>query len=312
MTKKRRAKVSFLTIFLVLGISALLIGGGFFMFGGKVAQTSLLTGKVTAEETSGNIATNLGVATNLKTVVFEKEAVPDTQVGMRVHYWVIDGTTRSYRNGITTASGTTDLATTVGMKMDMIPFNTTYPYGDKVEGMLVDKENKPQNLYVHLGAINFTTVFYKNGVNVTSLTVGAGETADLDRVEFKNADDYSMIRVKGFALGLPDATNVSEIKIGGMSEAGSLPKRIKDAGYDLFYTIDAGVQELHGFDKFVSGAIQIKSDGDDVSETMTYTWVDEAPFINEANELSYGVQDDTSSHADVGLADAGTGSFTLV
>lgn len=204
-----------------------------------------------------------------------------------------------------------------------IAFDSSFPYAVAEEGS-VTKKNTPQNLKVFEGVsgANLDTRTYYDGDSVSSISLGQDEQKTLDNIYARvNAPEKSF-NPRLVVFDTSDNTNVSDITMPGAT-AVKVPEPLKDSGYDEAFkvsfnvggeTVMAGEGQpiLMGYESGeTDSVVEIKANADGTSgESLTYGFVDYAPFINQNDELAHGVVDDSSSPADVGLS-VMTGTLTL-
>jgi hypothetical protein len=272
----------------------------------KLSVTQQGTNTVTPDQgqlPSGGVSAELyGKAASVSLAAFDDQASTTTQVATTAYVWVngvYAGTV-----ALTAGNRTAFTDAVVGDSLDIIAFDSTYPYGQVVEQLLVDKTSMLENLEVSKGSTSQSITYYdEDGDAVTNTTAGVtvGSTNYIfDKIRIQNTDDKSLYTTHLIGFDYADNTNITEVKVSGLTKFTGSVRRLKTVE-DWFLMPQNLNDDMTRFD---TGSVTVVPDGDNVaSETMTTYVLDYAPFIDKNNELSFGVEDDASNPSDVGLAD---------
>jgi hypothetical protein len=288
---------------LAIFVMALLAFGGITMY--TVNKMSVTSGKTGTVDTSKNAITGevsaelFGKDSTLSVAAFDDQAATTTQVAVAGYWWINDVYAGSEALSATARVDYTGAV--VGDKVSFIAFNATYPYGTEVKELLIDKLGKLVNLKVSLGSTSQTITFYDEDGNVATSNVTVGSTNYiLDKIRIQNTDDKSMFRAALIGFDYPETTNVTEIKVSGLTRFTGEVKRLKSV--EDWFIMEKDLNDLAT--RFDTGAVTIVPNGNAIaSETVTVYVVDKAPFVNKDNALAYGYETDATNPIDTGIAD---------
>jgi len=256
------------------------------------------------EEVAPGVPTEVveaGKTATVKIAAFDEQADTATQAALATGLY-------AWKNGILVANGVelkaderTDIDASTGDVLDVIAFSSTYPYATK-DSVAVNSELVYKNIDVNkaISGSDLQIKFYYDGDAVTELALGVSESKALDKCTAKINTNNKAFNLGAICFGLPSGTNVSDINIKSLTEI-SVPQRVKD-DYDYCFALPETLMEE--WDVYEIPSIEIRADADGVdSETLTVAFLDKAPFIGVDQSLKSGLSDDSSSPADVGIAD---------
>jgi hypothetical protein len=264
----------------------------------------------------GVTSDNLGKAASLSLAAYDQESNSKAQVAVPAHTWAkafnsVDGTYAEewdYMGPSTlTATGRTTVSGfNVGDKVRIIAFNGSYIYGDKYE-IVVTETSARKNLDVYKGATSATITFFDENDNAVSNPTTTGNVTigsviyNFAGIKLTNGADQTGLRPYVISVDIPTTTNISEIRLSGAETYDKKVKRL--AGFDYSFVWDPG-NVNNAKNQVKTGTFSIVPDGDNIQkELINVTISDMAPFIDNDNQLAYGVQDDELNAADVGAAD---------
>lgn len=291
-------------------LGALVIGGFLFIGGGD------FLGDVTGpgEEAPGEHVRE-GTSATVSVAAFDRAADTSTQVAATNYGWKDNGD-RIYLGSNSGASDSrSDYSNlVVGDSYESVAFDDTYDYGVSKSGE-VDSESELANLDVWTGAGtgDLTAAVYYDGSSTTDVsTLGSEETLALDYLQLKLDASNKAYSPGVVAFKLPSGTNISSVDMPS-AEKVSVPESLS-TDYDYAFRLDS--IDLNGesvsvpseepamseWDVMKTGRVVFEADSDGTTgESVTIAYLDNAPFIDTADELAYGVEDDTSSPSDVGV-----------
>jgi len=287
-----------------IGLGLVLIAG-IMIFG--IASINKTT-EQSAIQTSTDVATGvsselLGKTSTVTVLCYDIEQDTSTRANSTVYAWV-DGVYVGTDVCNNTEGAT--VSATVGQTVEVIAFDATYDYGTAQE-FVVNSQALTKNVEVSLGATanGVTVVLFDENGNVLSAggNVTVGTTAyTFDKFRIENTDDKSLSVLCGLGINFPTGTNASEVQLSGMTQAGVIPKRLKDT-VDYWYEMD-NIKLNDDNTRFETGTFKVVPDGDNIAiENMNVTIADCAPFLTVTNELGVGVQSDATNPTDVGRTD---------
>lgn len=250
----------------------------------------------------------------LSVAAYDEAADSTTQVASELYVWNTEFDTMYQKTG--SASSWTDFSNFNGQDgYKAVSFDSTYPYGKVAEGK-VTRKTTPQKLSVYEGvsSSNLDQRVYYDGDSVSSISLGADEQKTLDSIYAKVNTNDKTFNPRLVVVDYSDSSNVSDVRMPS-AESVKVPENLKDSGYDDAFRVKwdvagekvqagQGAPIMMGYDsgRTVSG-MTIQADADGTSgETITIGLVDYAPFINQNDDLAYGVTDDSSTPSDVGLS----------
>jgi len=283
-----------------LMIGVVLIAGLGLVTGMVSIPDGLLSATGPADEPGDAVRT--GTSADLSLAAFDRAADSSTQVGVSNIYAWKDNGDRIYLGSSTgeSSSRTTFSNFVVGDSYEAIAFDDTYEYGVQVSGA-IDGADVLKNLDVHTEATSANvamTVFDENGDSAASVDLGSDEQYSFDSVEVEVATSNAGYNPQIIAFDTADTdTNVSSIEMPN-AESIAVPEAFSDSYDEAFKVYDAkqGAPLLGEWEKATSGNIVVTADADGTSgETLTIKTAALAPFIDQSDELAYGVQDDSDS-----------------
>lgn len=317
-SKKKSSGISGFAVFGIAMLAILLTIGILAMTGVFSVSDTGTTGAETVVGEgvaipSGVSSELFGKAAAISVKAYDAESDANSQVATTAYYWVATWDSNSQSFGeyeyggsiATNASVAVSISdVNVGDKVKLIAFDSTYTYGDEME-MVVKSVNDRATLDVYKASTSQTITFYdEDGDAVTNTTSGVtvGTTNYiLDKIRITNTDDYSRIAPKAIGFDYAETTNISEVRVSGLDELSLNVKRL--SGVEHWYDLSGNILN-NDMTRYDTGSVTISPDGDNVaSETLTVYVIDLAPYITEGKELAYGVQDDTTNKADVGISD---------
>lgn len=258
----------------------------------------------TSQPATGAVSAELfGKDATLSVAAFDDQAATTTQVAVDGYWWIngiFAGSQALQANARVDYTGAT-----VGDKVTFIAFDATYPYGKEVKDLVIDKTSKLLNLMVSAGSTAQTiTVFDEDGNAVTD-PAGTGVTVGstnyiMEKIRVQNTDDKSMFKTYLLGFDVAEDTNVSEFKVSGLTAYTGQVKRLKSV--EDWFIMQNDLNDAKT--RFDSSSVTVVPNGNPVdAETVDIYVLDQAPFINKDNDLAYGVEDDATNPADVGIAD---------
>ena len=280
----------------------------------KMSVTSKEAGTVTVDKgvpvgTSGISAELFGKAATLGVAAYDDQADTTTQVATTGYYWIND----KYGGTLTlSASARVNIAdAVVGDTVKVIAFDSTYPYG-KESTFTVVKQGDLVNLFVSKASTSQSVTFFNENGDIVTDPTGAGITVGatnyvMDKLRLANSDDKSMFKAYLLSFDYVDTSNITEIKVSGLSKyTGVIGRQTLKTAED-YYVMQADLNDAAT--RFDSGSVTIVPNGNNIHETITVRVSDWAPFIKRDKTLAFGFENDAISPADVGITDV---SQTLV
>lgn len=301
--------VSFLVMILSIGL--LSVTGVFSVSdSGEVPSENVVgSGELIPQGVSSEL---FGKTAAISVKAYDSESDANSQVATTAHYWIAswDSTENAYSQyeygGSIATNATTSVSISdvnVGDMVKIIAFDSTYTYGNELE-MTVEAANDRAMLDVYKASTSQTITFYdEDGDAVSNTTSGVtvGTTNYiLDKIRITNTDDYSRIVPQAIGFNYAESTNISEVRVSGL-DAMDLNVKVL-SGVEHWYDLSGNILNNENT-RYDTGAVTITPDGDNVAaEQLTVYVIDLAPYITEGKELAYGVQDDTTNKADVGIS----------
>jgi hypothetical protein len=317
------------TAFYAVLIVGLLVGAVWFsIHSGFISVASTKEGRALDEPVAiaasglpkGVTSDNFGKAGTLSLAAFDQESATKAQVAATAYVWrkEFDASAGKYADewtylGTTTLNASARASFTgvnVGDKVRVIAFDSTYPYGEKQE-FVISQTSATLNLKVQKGTTSQTITFFDQNDNAITNPTTTGNISmsttqyKLSRVRIENADDYSSWQPYIVGFDAPSSSNISELRMSGATAYTQKIKRFDS----LDYVFQFQPGNLNNDVTYVdTGAVTIVPDGDAItSETVTVYVIDLAPFLDNDNQLQYGVQNAAINAADVGIADKSQG-----
>lgn len=274
-------------------------------FAGKGSATAATAVKESAQ------AANFGKASTVRFRALDQSQSTSAVDQVATTLYLIDSETGKRVGGASTtlsATALTSISTTVGKKLKAYAFDATY-YGE-VQDVDVVQEVQPVDLNVWAmtsGGLKIDV--WDNSAeltdNQTNITLGAGQTDSLDYIKITVNVADAVFNLKGIALDLPSASNVTNFVINGMQKA-NVPQRLASASSAEYYYELPQAKLLKSWDVFQTGTVAFTahSSNNPNVEAFTLRILDEAYYSGaDANKIGIGVEDDAPSPAGVGAAD---------
>jgi len=241
-----------------------------------------------------------GKSATVSLAAFDNQADSATQVALASGLYV-------WKNGILVANGEalssttrTEVSAATGDSLTAIAFDSTYPYATETT-IDVDQELVYKNLDTNKGisTSDLQVKFYYDGDVVTSVTMGASEVIALDKITAKVNTANKAWNPGAICFNVTTGSNIDNIDIPSLTKI-SVPERIDDT-FDWCFELPEGL--LSEWDTLTIESVEIKASSTNPAENITVAFLDKAPFIKIDNTLGYGLEDDSSSPSDVGIAD---------
>lgn len=195
----------------------------------------------------------------------------------------------------------------VGESIQAIAFDSTY-YGVLRELEVINKRPSESLTEYKIASTGSLTIYAEDedGTSGTSdtrgnLTLAGDSTGSVDSMNLKNDDNDKVFNVKGICFDVVTATNISDITMSSKWTDATTPKRLKST-CDYFFELSSA-EMIFDFDTFKSDSIEITSDADNPSETITGYFVDYTYFQSEDLTIQEGYERDNSANTDVGCSD---------
>jgi hypothetical protein len=289
------------------------IVGGFTMSGVSTDDIPDRPEIPTSSPSDGADSIASGKSAELTLAAYDETASQATQVEADMQVWETSGSENFYL-GSKTGSATdrtkfTNLVT--GDDYKAVAFNDQYPYAKTVTGD-VDSETVRRNLetFEAVSTSNLgTTVYDENGDELsTALSLGSEEQYQMQG--FEVSVDNNNVAYNPSTVTIGYSENISDVEMQNAQEV-ETPESVKDdiSGDDYVsfqpssFSATEGAPALMGWETAQTGSIIVTADSDGTGsgDQLDIAVQDKALFINGAQDLTWGVEDDASSPNDVGV-----------
>ena len=283
-------------------VIAVLFGG--FAYLGSIEQAAIGEVPLAPVESETGVSAELfGKSASLSIAAFDVEQDTSTQVNSTYYFWINEVYGGSSTTGASSRVSMTD--SSVGDTVKIVAFDATYPYGTIMEKLVEKQSGDLWNLEVSSGSTAYNLTLYdedNDAISVDSNNVTIGATNYIaDKLRIKNEDDKSVFDLCAIGFGTVSASNVSDVKVSGLTASTAIPKRYKDT---VDYIFEFDTKRLNDDDtRYDTGAVTIVPDGDNLAETMTVYMIDCGMFITVDNQLGTGIQTDALNPAETALDD---------
>lgn len=232
-----------------------------------------------------------------------------TRYAATAYVWNTATPTKLKGGGSLTLSATTATtipSTTVGESLTAVAFDSTH-YG--IETVLDLKGESDEDTLKTLNASSTNEIFlFEDGtkeIGSPDLTIAAGATDTFDKWTYKANVADKGINLKGVCFGrnmTGDTSEIVSIKLDGFSTM-TRPYRGRNT-YTFCQQLPIAIYiEDYATEIFGSIKIEMSSGFTATRETVNMTLIDEAYFESIDGSIQLGIETDSPSPADVGLAD---------
>ena len=253
-----------------------------------------------------------GVSADLSLAAYDRTADSATQVAADMYVWETGGEEAFYLGqnaGDTSTRTIFDVVT--GDQYEAIAFNDQYPYAEAVTGD-VNSETVRENLDVYEAAATSDlslTLNNEDGDEATSaISLGSEEQYQFESLQV--ALDNNNVGYNPHIVTVGYSDNVEDVHMTGASEV-EVPETGADAvssdNEKAFIPNEFNAQEgepfMRDWESVETGTLVVTAgqNGTSTGDPVTVAVQDMVPYINGAQELAYGVEDDASSANEVGV-----------
>lgn len=299
-----------LSSYQVIGILALflvgILGGGAVFSGMGADDVREVTVPAEGDDSS---STDAGEDAELSIETYDATEDSTVSVSTSFYAWA-DGF--QIIDGDATTSGERDQfeGFVTGDEYTAIAFDDQYPYAETVEGTVESTtERKDMNVYEAAAAEDIlVNILDEDGDATTGpLSLGDEEEVNLEGVEVDVDDSNVGYNPKMVVVDYSD--NIDSVEMPN-AQSETVPEAVDaeladadDAFLPSGFNPAEGEPQLGGFEETETGNLVVTAEegGTTTEDEITVAVMDLAPFINDHNELEYGVEDSDENNVGVDI-----------